>query len=83
MDGALAVRQRAGASGDPIPRRLNRRWQQALLDYLLSGNATILVLGDGNGLAQDTARTIDQLPVLMSDSGYTLRQIPPGRAGAE
>jgi hypothetical protein len=65
-----------GPSGDPLPRRLNRRWQQALLDYLFSGNATILVLGDGDGLAPDTARTIDHLPVLMRDAGRTLRQVP-------
>jgi alpha-1,2-mannosyltransferase len=70
-------------SGDPLPRRSNRRWQQALIDYLFSGNATILVLGDGDGLAPDTARTIDHLPVLIRVPGYTLWQIPPGRAGAE
>jgi alpha-1,2-mannosyltransferase len=66
-----------GRNGDPLPRRLNRRWQQALTDYLFSGDATILILGDGDGLAPDTARTIDHLPVLLRVSGYTLRQVPP------
>jgi alpha-1,2-mannosyltransferase len=70
-----------GPNGDPLPRRLNRPWQQALTDYLFSGNATILLLGDGDGLAPDTARTIDHLPVLIRVSGYTLWQVPPGRAG--
>jgi alpha-1,2-mannosyltransferase len=70
-----------GPNGDPLPRRLNRPWQQALTDYLFSGSATILLLGDGDGLAPDTARTIDHLPVLIRDSGYTLWQVPPGRAG--
>ena len=69
-----------GPNGDPLPRPLNRPWQQALTDYLFSGNATILVLGAGDGLAPDTARTIDHLPVLMRDSGYTLWQVPPGDA---
>jgi hypothetical protein len=58
---------------------LNRRWQQALIDYLFSGDAIILVLGDGDGLAPDTASEIDHLPVLVRDSGYTLRQVPPDR----
>jgi alpha-1,2-mannosyltransferase len=70
-----------GPNGDPLPRRLNRPWQHALTDYLFSGDATILVLGDGDGLAPDTARTIEQLPVLLRDSGYTLRRVPPGRTG--
>jgi alpha-1,2-mannosyltransferase len=74
----LAVRL---PSGDPLPRRLNRRWQQALIDYLFSGDAAILVLGDGDGLAPDTARTINRLPVLIRVSGYTLWQVPPGQAG--
>jgi hypothetical protein len=76
----LAVRL---PDGNPLPRSLNRRWQQALIDYLFSGDATILVLGDGDGLAPDTARMIDRLPVLMRDSGYTLWQVPPGRAGGQ
>jgi alpha-1,2-mannosyltransferase len=71
------------ANGDPIPRQLNRRWQQALIDYLLSGNATILVRRDGDGLAPDTARTIDHLPVLVRVSGHTLWQVPPGRGGRQ
>jgi alpha-1,2-mannosyltransferase len=71
------------ANGDPIPRPLNRRWQQALIDYLLSGNATILVRRDGDGLAPDTAGTIDHLPVLARVSGYTLWQVPPGRGGRQ
>jgi alpha-1,2-mannosyltransferase len=66
-------------NGDPLPRPLNRRWQQALIDYLFSGDATILVLGDGDGLAPDTASEIDHLPVLVRDSGYTLRQVGPDR----
>ena len=69
--------------GEPLPRRSNRRWQRALTDYLFSGDATILVLGDGDGLAPDTARTIDQLPVLVRDSGYTLWRVPPDRAGRQ
>src|SRR4051794_29602490 len=71
-----------GPDGDPLPRRLNRPWQQALTGYLFSGNATILILGDGDGLAPDTARTIDHLPVLVRVSGYTLWQVPPDRAGS-
>jgi alpha-1,2-mannosyltransferase len=69
-------------NGDPIPRQLNRGWQQALIDYLLSGDATILIRRAGDGLAPDTARTIDHLPVLVSVSGHTLWQVPPGRAAA-
>jgi hypothetical protein len=71
-----------GPSGDPIPRQLNRRWQHALIEYLLSGNATILVRRDGDGLAPDTARTIEHLPVLVRVSGYTLWQVPSAAAGA-
>jgi alpha-1,2-mannosyltransferase len=63
-------------NGDPVPRHLNRRWQHALLDYLLSGNATILIRRGGDGLAPDTARTIDQRPALTRASGYTLREVP-------
>ena len=69
-------------NGEPLPRSSNPRWQQALIDYLFSGNATILVLGPGDGLAPDTARTIDHLPVLLRDSGYTLWQVPPGSGGS-
>jgi alpha-1,2-mannosyltransferase len=75
----LAVRL---PNGDPLPRASNRRWQQALIDYLFSGDATILVLGDGDGLAPDTAQTIDHLHVLLRDSGYTLWRVPPGSAGS-
>jgi hypothetical protein len=50
-----------------------------LTDYLFSGDATILILGDGDGLAPDTASEIDHLPVLVRDSGYTLRQVGPDR----
>ena len=70
-------------NGVPLPRRSNRQWQQALTGYLFSGDATILVLGDGDGLAPDTARTIDQLPVLVRDSGYTLWRVPPDRPGRQ
>jgi hypothetical protein len=69
-------------NGDPVPRQLNGGWQQALIEYLLSGNATIVVRRDGDGLAPDTARTIDHLPVLVRVSGYTLWQVPPDRGGA-
>jgi hypothetical protein len=68
-------------NGDPLPRHLNRRWQQELTGYLFSGDAFILLLGDGDGLAPDTAQAIDRLPVLLRLSGYTLRQVPPGLAG--
>jgi hypothetical protein len=44
-------------NGRPVPRHLNRRWQHALLDYLLSGNATILIRRGADGLAPDTAPT--------------------------
>jgi hypothetical protein len=64
------------ATGDPVPRRSNRPWQRELLGYVLSGDATILILGDGDGLAPDTARTIEGLPVLVRVSGYTLRRAP-------
>jgi hypothetical protein len=63
-------------NGDPLPRHLNRAWQQSLTGYLFSGDATILLLGDGDGLAPDTAEAIDRLPVLARISGYTLRQVP-------
>jgi hypothetical protein len=69
-------------NGDPVPRQLNGGWQRALIEYLLSGNATIVVRRDGDGLAPDTARTIDHLPVLVRVSGYTLWQVPPDRGGA-
>jgi hypothetical protein len=66
-------------NGDPVPRHLDRVWQRALLDYLLSGNATILIRRSADGLAPDTARTIAHLPVLARVAGHTLWQVPAGR----
>jgi alpha-1,2-mannosyltransferase len=64
-------------NGGPVPRRLNRPWQRALMGYLLSGNATILVRTGADGFAPDTARTIERLPVLARISGHVLWRIPP------
>jgi hypothetical protein len=60
-----------------VPRRLNRPWQQALIGYLLSGNATVLVRSASDGFSPSDARTIDRLPVLARDSGETLRRVMP------
>ena len=71
-----AVRRPNGA---PVPRALNGPWQQALLGYLLSGNATILVRRASDGLAPSTASTIEHLPVLARQSGHTLFRVPAVR----
>jgi len=63
--------------GAQVPRRLNRPWQQALIGYLLSGNATVLVRSASDGFSPSDARTIDRLPVLARDSGETLRRVMP------
>jgi len=68
-------------NGDPVPRRLDRPWQHALLGYLLSGSATILARRSSDGLAPDTARTIHGLPVLAWRSGYAVLKVPPGLNG--
>jgi alpha-1,2-mannosyltransferase len=65
-------------NGEPLPRRLNRPWQRALMDYLLSGNAIVLIRSGADGFAPENARTIDHLPVLARVAGHTLWQVPPG-----
>ena len=73
---SAAVRRPNGA---PVPRALNGPWQQALLGYLLSGNATILVRRTSDGIAPSTASTIERLPVLTRQSGDTLFRVPAVR----
>ena len=70
-------------NGNPLPRRLNRPWQRALSDYLLSGNAIILARRSADGFAPDTARTINQLPVLVHVAGHTLWKVPATRNGRD
>jgi hypothetical protein len=65
-------------NGNPLPRRENARWQRDLMGYLLSGDATILVRRDADGLAPAATRTIDRLPVLVHVSGRTLLGVPAG-----
>ena len=66
-------------NGTQVPRALDAPWQQALLGYLLSGNATILVRRASDGLAPSTASTIKHLPVLARDSGDALFRVPAVR----
>jgi hypothetical protein len=65
-------------NGEPLPRRLDRPWQRALMDYLLSGNAIVILRSGADGFAPENARTIDHLPVLARVAGHTLWQVPPG-----
>jgi alpha-1,2-mannosyltransferase len=67
--------------GEPVSRRRNRLWQRALMGYLLSGNATVVVRSGGDGFAPDSARTLDQLPILARGTGYALWSVPHGSAG--
>jgi len=48
------------------------------MDYLLSGNAIVLLRSGADGFAPANARTIDHLPVLARVAGHTLWQVPPG-----
>ena len=73
---SAAVRRPNGAR---YPAHWTRPWQQALLGYLLSGNATILVRRASDGLAPSTASTIKHLPVLARHSGQTLFRVPSVR----
>jgi alpha-1,2-mannosyltransferase len=67
--------------GEPVSRRRNHLWQRALMGYLLSGNATVVVRSGGDGFAPDSARTLDQLPILARGKGYALWSVPHGSAG--
>jgi len=69
------------ADGEPVSRRRNRLWQRALMGYLLSGNATVVVRSVGDGFARDSARALDQLPLLAHGKGYALWAVPHGSAG--
>jgi hypothetical protein len=64
-----------GRNGVTLSRPHNGPWQKALLGYLTSGNATIVIRRGGDGLAPPTAQAIDNLPVIAAVDGYTLRAV--------
>jgi hypothetical protein len=55
---------RTRPNGTPVSRRRNADWQRYARAYLMSGSATVLVRGAGNGFSRATMRELRQLPVL-------------------
>lgn len=65
--------------GTAVPRPLNRRWQRTLLTYLTSGDATLIVRPQADGLAPDSRLLVSRLPVRARHGDFVVRgtSLPP------
>jgi alpha-1,2-mannosyltransferase len=59
-----------------VPRRANAKWQRDVGDYLLSGDAVIIIRADGTGLSTATAAGLRRGGVLASAGGYRIYRTP-------
>jgi hypothetical protein len=69
------------ADGERVPREANPRWQRALRDYLLSGDAVIIRHARSSGMSRATWAEIRSGGVLASVDGhvvYRARRLPTG-----
>jgi alpha-1,2-mannosyltransferase len=63
-----------------VSRAANRKWQDDLRHYLLSGDAVITIRA-ATGYGTGTRRTLDRLPVLERAGPFVLRRVGRARAG--
>jgi hypothetical protein len=68
----MAVR---GLDGRRLSRSANPRWQQAVRDYLLSGDAVILLRADEAGISPATQAAIDSGAVLGRDRTHIIYSV--------
>lgn len=62
--------------GAYVPRRHNATWQRALLGYLTSGDATMIVRPQADGFSPATQRELARLPVLAEADGFRILGVP-------
>jgi alpha-1,2-mannosyltransferase len=71
--------------GQRVPRAANRRWQRALRNYLLSGEAVIIRRAKTTGMSSSTWEEIRRGGVLASEDEhavYRVRSAVPGRSAS-
>lgn len=64
-----------GGRGKPLRRTTNAVWQGKVMDYLLSGSATV-VTRTGTGLSPENRALIRSLPVIAKVGRVALRRVP-------
>jgi hypothetical protein len=69
-----------GPDGRSVPRIANRRWQRALRDYLLSGDAVILMRARDAGVSPATWDAVRGGGILATDGTHVVYQVR-GRRG--
>ena len=67
-----------GLDGEAVPRLANPRWQREVRDYLLSGDAVILVRARDAGIGPATWEAIRAGGVLGSDGRHTVYRVARG-----
>jgi alpha-1,2-mannosyltransferase len=68
----MAVR---GPDGRRVPRMANPRWQRALRDYLLSGDAVIIIRAKDAGVSPTTWEAILEGGVLATDGAHVIYRV--------
>ena len=68
-----------GENGRRLSRSANPRWQQALRDYLLSGDAVIIVRAEDAGIGPSTWHAIIGGGILAADGPYFIFRVESGR----
>ncbi|MBO9553658.1 glycosyltransferase family 39 protein [Cellulomonas sp.] len=69
------------ARGRPVPRVHNMAWQRYARSYLLSGSATVLARGHGDGFDATTAHALAGMRTVVRSGGVRLL-LPPTAADA-
>ena len=64
-----------GQDGRSVPRMANTRWQQALRDYLLSGDAVIIVRAKDVGISPTTWEAILEGGILATDGAHVIYRV--------
>lgn len=70
----IAIDRAGNATDKPYASASNPLWQQSVMAYLLSGDAT-MVARQATNLNRSSRTQITRLPVIVSANGFTLRRV--------